>query len=74
LSQGAIFGFLLTRLFIVPTLCTVLVLGARELGVFPDDRILLLVLLIECAMPSANMVIILCQVRRLPVAGCCEPT
>mmetsp|Transcript_25086 Transcript_25086/g.78697 ORF Transcript_25086/g.78697 Transcript_25086/m.78697 type:complete len:393 (+) Transcript_25086:523-1701(+) len=61
ISLRTVIVLLVSRLVVIPAICTAIVLIAKSLGILPDDGILLLFLLLECAVPSANMVIVLCQ-------------
>ena len=51
--------FVLGRMLIIPAVLVALLLSVLEL--LPQDRVLRLVMLLVCVMPSANNAIVLCQ-------------
>lgn len=67
LTPRTLFSLLLCRMLVTPILHTTVILLLRPL--IPDDPILLLFLLIEACVPSANMVIVLCQELNHPKAA-----
>ena len=67
LTPRTLLSLLLCRMVVTPIIHTTVILLLRPL--LPDDPILLLFLLIEACVPSANMVIVLCQELNHPKAA-----